>query len=220
MWITFVPVNASLSTTIINFDLVVCVILFFDFIYRMSQKDDKKAFIKKNWPDIIAMIPLQAFGTNIPYVRFFRLFRLLTLFRRDYKYITGFFKQTHINIAIGMLLFTIFAGTIIFYILEHGINPRVHTIWDSMWFTITTMLTGNSEINPDTYYGKVISVIIIIIGISFVGILTASLASWLIRISNKTKEDKEEKRLKNIETSMEDIKNDIGELKELLKDKL
>ena len=59
-----------------------------------------------------------------------------------------------------------------------------------------------------------------IIGISFVGILTASLASWLISKSNKTEDDIEEKRLKNIETSMDDIKNDIKELKDLLKEKI
>ena len=64
------------------------------------------------------------------------------------------------------------------------------------------------------------SVLMIIVGISFVGILTASLASWLINKSNKIQNDREEERLKNIETSMDDMKNDIGELKELLKDKL
>ena len=119
-----------------------------------------------------------------------------------------------------MLLFTVFAGTILFYMLEHGTNPGVHTIWDAMWFTITTMLTGNSDINPVTPDGEVISVLMIIMGISFVGILTASLASWLIKKSNKIEDDIEEERLNNIETSMEQIKNDIGELKDLLSDKL
>ncbi len=148
-----------------------------------EQEEDKKAFIKHNWPDIIAMIPFDLLSLSQSYVfyaRFFRLFRLirlLALFRREWKYISSFFKQTHINFAIGMLLFTVFAGTIIFYILEHGTNPAVHTIWDSMWFTITTMITGNSDINPHTNYGEVISVLMMIIGIAFVGILTASLAS-------------------------------------------
>jgi voltage-gated potassium channel len=119
-----------------------------------------------------------------------------------------------------MLLFTVFAGTILFYLLEHGINPGVHTIWDSMWFTITTMLTGNSNINPVTHDGEVIAVLMIIMGISFVGILTASLASWLIKKSNKTENDIEEERLKNIENSMDEIKNEIIELKDLLRDKL
>jgi voltage-gated potassium channel len=226
MLITFTTVSQSLFTTIIYFDLMVCIILFFDFIYRMQQEEDKKAFIKHNWPDIIAMIPFDILSLSPSYIffaRFFRLFRLirlLTLFRREWKYISSFFKQTHINIAIGMLLFTVFAGTILFYLLEHGINQGVHTIWDAMWYTVTTMLTGNSNINPVTPDGEVISVLMIIMGISFVGILTASLASWLIKKSTKTEDDIEEGRLKNIETSMDDIKNEIIELKELLKDKL
>ena len=119
-----------------------------------------------------------------------------------------------------MLLFTVFAGTIIFYILEHGTNPAVHTIWDSMWFTTTTMITGNSDINPGTGYGEVVSVLMIIIGIAFVGILTASLASWLISKSNKEENDKEEERLKNIENSMDAIKKDIGDLKDLIKNNM
>ena len=225
MLITFTSVSPSLFTTIIYFDLFVCVILFFDFIYRMRQEEDKKAFIKKNWPDIIAMIPFDifSFSSNIFVLRFFRFIRLLrfirlfALFRREWKYISGFFKQTHINFAIGMLLFTVLAGTIIFYLVEHGTNPAVHTLWDAMWFTLTTMISGNSNITPDTYYGEVISVLMMIIGLSFIGILTASLASWLINKSKKSDMDREDHRLKEIETSINDIKNDIGELKELLK---
>ena len=223
MLITFTTVSHSFFTTIIYFDLIVCAILFCDFIYRMQQEEDKKAFIKHNWPDIIAMIPFDILSlsqTYVFYARFFRLFRLIrlvALFRREWKYISSFFKQTHINIALGMLLFTVFAGTIIFYLLEHGTNPAVHTIWDSMWFTITTMITGNSDINPHTPDGEVVSILMMIIGIAFVGILTASLASWLIKKSNKEENDIEEKRLKNIENSMDDIKKDIGELKDLLK---
>ena len=222
MLITFTAVSPTLFTIIIYFDLLVCIILFFDFIYRMRQEEDKRAFIKQNWPDIIAMIPFDILSLSPSYVffaRFFRLFRLVrlvALFRREWKYISTFFKQTHINIALGMLLFTVFAGTILFYLLEHGINPGVHTIWDAMWFTITTMLTGNSNINPDTQYGELIAVLMIIIGISFVGILTASLASWLISKSKEKEIDREEERLKNIETSLDNIKNDIGELKDIL----
>ena len=223
MLITFTPVSHSLLNTIIYFDLIVCIILFFDFIYRMQQEDDKKAFIKHNWPDIIAMIPFDILPLSQKYIfiaRLFRLARLVTLFRREWKYISSFFKQTHINLAIGMLLFTVFAGTILFYLIEHGTNPGVHNIWDAMWFTITTMLTGNSDINPITPDGEVISVLMIIMGISFVGILTASLASWLISKSNEEEDDIESERLKNIENSMDEMKNEIVELKELLKDKL
>lgn len=222
MLITFTTVSPSLYISVIYFDLVVCIILFLDFIHRMQQETDKKQFIKHNWPDIIAMIPFDIFALNSSYLflarflRIFRLARLFALFRREWKYISSFFKQTHINFAFGMLLFTLFAGTIIFYIVEHGTNPSIHSFWDALWFTVTTMVAGNSNISPVTYDGEAVSVLMMLIGISFVGVLTASLASWLMSKSKKT-EDEREQRIKNIETSLLDIKEDINELKELLK---
>lgn len=232
MFVTFSSVSQSIFITIIYFDLLVCIILFFDFIYRMQKREDKKAFIKKNWPDIIAMLPLDilyfspvSLPPNYMFIaRLFRFLRLVALFRREWKYVSSFFKQTHINFAIGMLLFTMLAGTILFYLVEHSVNPEVHTFWDALWFTLTTMISGNSSIVPITYYGEGISVLMMIIGISFVGILTASLASWLINKSKSTEEDSDERKLESIETKIEsiettmtNIKNDIDELKDILK---
>lgn len=85
-----------------------------------------------------------------------------------------------------------------------------------MWFTVTTMVAGNSNISPVTYDGEAVSVLMMLVGISFVGVLTASLASWLMSKSKKT-EDEREKRIENIETSLQDIKKDLAELTDLLK---
>ena len=79
MLITFTTVSHSFFTTIIYFDLMVCIILFFDFVYRMQKEEDKMAFIKHNWPDIIAMIPFDILSLSQSYVfyaRFFRLFQI------------------------------------------------------------------------------------------------------------------------------------------------
>ena len=79
----------------------------------MREAEDKRTFLVKNWPDIIAMIPFDflllrmfRFVRLIRILRLLRLIRLSALFRRDTKYISNFFEQTHVNIAIGMLLFT------------------------------------------------------------------------------------------------------------------
>lgn len=232
MFVTFSTVSQSIFITIIYFDLLVCGILFADYIHRIRKCEDKKRFIKTNWTDIIAMAPIDilyftpiAIPPNYMFVaRLFRFARLIALFKREWKYISSFFKQTHINFAIGMLLFTMFAGTILFYLVEHAINPEVHTLGDAMWFTVTTMISGNSNIVPTTYYGEGISVLMMLIGISFVGILTASLASWLISKSNETEENEEKKNLENIESDINkikiditDLKDDINELKNILK---
>jgi len=87
-----------------------------------------------------------------------------------------------------------------------------------MWFTVTTMISGNSNIVPTTYYGEGISVLMMLIGISFVGILTASLASWLISRTENKKGNNHENRLEKMEGDLKDIKTNVNDLKKDLND--
>ncbi len=217
--ITFYDLNPYLTNIIIDFDLAVCVILFFDFIYRMREEENKWAFIKKNWPDIIAMIPFDFFALRlfrlfrlVRILRLFRLVRIFALFRRDLKYILDFFRETHLDFAVGILIFTIFSGTIVFYILESGINPEVHSLWDSFWFTLTTTVAGSSDINPGTFYGRLIAVPMMLIGITFIGMLTASIASYLVKRSGKEESEKEESEIKELKKLVIDMQSEIQKL--------
>ena len=107
MLITFVNVVQSLLISIIYFDLFVCFILFIDFIYRMRQEDDNRKFIKRNWPDIVAMLPLDIlfflhFNIShmfyfIRFLRLLRLVRLVALFRRNGSIYLDFLSR-HISI--------------------------------------------------------------------------------------------------------------------------
>lgn len=222
--ITFYDLNPYLTNIIIDFDLAVCVVLFFDFIYRMRKEENKWSFIKKNWPDIIAMIPFDFFALRlfrlfrlVRILRLIRLVRIFALFRRDLKYILDFFRETHLDFAVGVLIFTIFSGTIIFYILENGYNPGVHSLWDSLWFTITTTVSGNSDINPDTFYGRLIAVPMMVIGITFIGMLTASIASHFVKKTGKSQSKEEESEINELKKLVIDLQSEIQELNYLIK---
>ncbi|MBO5840128.1 MAG: ion transporter, partial [Methanobrevibacter sp.] len=50
-------VGENLYFSIIVFDTILCIILFIDFFTRLSDSDDKKHFLIKNWTELIAAIP-------------------------------------------------------------------------------------------------------------------------------------------------------------------
>ena len=78
----FSQVSETLLQDIIYFDLFVCFILFCEFIVRFQAAEDKKSFIKKNWPDIIAMIPLEFLAFRVfRFVRIFRVLRVVQVIR-------------------------------------------------------------------------------------------------------------------------------------------
>jgi len=101
--------------------------------------------------------------------------------------------------------------------LENGINPEVHSLWDSFWFTLTTTVAGGSDINPGTFYGRLIAVPMMLIGITFIGMLTASIASYLVKRSGKEESEKEESEIKELKKLVIDMQSEIQELNNSIK---
>ncbi|AAB86244.1 conserved protein [Methanothermobacter thermautotrophicus str. Delta H] len=70
-------------------------------------------------------------------------------------------------------------------------------------------------IPPRTIYGKAITSILMLVGVTFVGFLTASLASWFVR--NPEEEREVHERIGEIERGIEDLRREVAEIKEMLK---
>jgi len=219
IYISFYHASAKLISSVTNFDLLLCVILFADFIYNISRKEDKWSFIKKNWTDIIAFMPIYAFRI-FRFARFIRILRLLKVFALFRRYLRGLFNfllETHVDQAIGILLFAILCGTLLFYNTEWGINPFVKSLADSLWHTITTIMAGDVVITPQTFYGKLITSFLMFVGITFFGFLTASLASWFVK--NPEEERELHDTIALIEERLDELQREIRELKKIIEKK-
>lgn len=223
--ITFYDLDPTLVFKIIYFDLAVCIILFFEFIYKIKNAENKRTFLRKNWPDILAMIPIEFIAYNyifllrfIRFIRIFRILRMFALFNKSIKLFLEFLKDSHLHYSIAILLFTVFSGTIIFYIVESPVNVDIHSLYDSFWYVMPTIATvGSEDIVPISPEGRLLSILLMLTGIVLFAIVTASIASWHV-------ERKEEKGRKHSDIKIEELKSDvknlhleIKELKELLK---
>lgn len=87
--------------------------------------------------------------------------------------------------------------------------------------TITTV--GYGDISPQTEMGRIIGTVIIITGIGFMSLLTASLATFFVNRYRKKEEIKVEEKLEQIEEQMnknfDNMQSEITSLKELIKKK-
>lgn len=220
--ITFYNIDPITVFYIVYFDLFVCLVLFVEFIFRIRHVDDKKGYIKSHWYDIIAMIPLDfVFYQYLFAFRFFRLIRLIrifALFRKSLHHFFKFIKESHLHLSLGILIFTIFAGTIIFYLIEAGKNPKVTSLLDSLWYVMPTVATtGSVDIIPVTSEGKMISMFMMLIGLIFFGMLTASIAYWYIEKREEKHRESDKKELTELKGSIEKMQSEISELKEIIK---
>ena len=215
--ISYLP--SDMINSVNNFDLLVCFVLFCDYMYRLNKAEDKKSFLmdKYNIITIIAMIPVNFFV-----FRLLRYIKIIPLIYKGLVYFNNFLKETRLNWSLGVLIISISAGTIFFYIFEHGINNHVHNLWDSFMYVMPTVGALGTNYAPKSVEGEVLSVILMITGLLAFGLFTASIASIYIQsntedIKENTEKQVSDEEFNKLKSSIANIENDIKELKELLK---
>jgi len=87
------------------------------------------------------------------------------------------------------LLILVLAATVAFSYFEKNLG-----IFDALWWSVVTVTTvGYGDISPATPGGRMVGIVLMMMGIGFLGVLTASIASILIE-----KKFMENKGMKNV----------------------
>ncbi len=70
-------------------------------------------------------------------------------------------------------------GALVEYYAEHPSNPEFATVGDALWWAVVTVTTvGYGDITPITLTGRLVAAMIMITGVSVLGVLAGTLASF------------------------------------------
>ena len=118
------------------------------------------------------------------YARFLRLLRVLkfikviALFSQFLETIDVFLKKTHLDEVFGITLLVVLASTLGLYLFD----PSINSLFDSLWFVLSTITTvGYGDILPSSGVGKIIGLIILIIGVLLFSAITGAMATYFAR---------------------------------------
>lgn len=105
------------------------------------------------------------------------------------KKIVRLLKRENIPRLLLFTLLTLLIGTFGLYLLEQTHNSNVSNILDAVWWSFVTMTTvGYGDISPVTPGGRLVAILVMLMGIGFLGMFTATIASILIE--NKLRKDR------------------------------
>jgi voltage-gated potassium channel len=125
--------------------------------------------------------------------RIFRIFRLLRAFKSAKVLITFLFinraKGTFTAASLISIFLVIFASIAILT-FEDSPNSNIHSAIDAVWWSFSTIsTTGSGDKFPVTTAGKILSVVLAIVGIGLFGTFTAFIAKIFIDPGQKEEED-------------------------------
>ena len=155
-------------------DFVIGIVIVADFAARLWIARDRLAMVLTpvGIADVVVIVSLLApiVGEGLAFLRVARMLRLLRSYqtvrrlRRDFVFFRR--NQQTIDAAINLFVF-VFLMTAIVYETQHYTNTKIRDYADALYFTVTTLTTtGFGDITLEGTTGKLISVVIMIFGVS------------------------------------------------------
>lgn len=183
---SFLPRTRAIDVADVMFGLVMLA----DFLARLSiSRGRTRAFFRPStWADFVAIISFLAplVGEGAGFLRILRTLRLLRTYpvlarlRAD---IPSFREHEETVIATANLAVFIFVMTGIVYETQRWTNPLIANYADALYFTVTALTTtGFGDITLSGTVGRLISVLIMIVGVTlFFGLARALLRPAKVR---------------------------------------
>ena len=187
--------DSAVRNVILIVDTGLCFVFFADFLGRLRNAESKSKYFFRQlgWLDLLGSLPFP--GLRI--ARVFRVARVVRLVRA-----VG--MKTLINKMLhdraGSALYTVLILVVIviqygsmFELVTNRNSPEANitTASDAVWYTIVTITTvGYGDKYPVTNPGRIVGVLIMIVGVGLFGVLTGFLANTFLSPSENKPEDK------------------------------
>ena len=155
-----------------------------DLLWGFIKSGDKKKFLVTH--------PLEIVAVALPMLRPLRLLRLISFGSLVLEKVS---IGKSVGITIKVIVTTLFFGYIaaIQITVIERISPsgNIKNFSDGLWWAFTTITTvGYGDRYPTTTEGRILAVCLMILGISLLGVVSATIAAWFVRLMQNDDQSK------------------------------
>lgn len=195
---TLLRIDFMTDSGYLNFQLLVCVFFIADFIVGLCYAPRKWHYIRSRWLFLLVSIPYLNIISNLHiYVipGILNLLSFVPLIRGalamaivvnwvSRNAVTSLFM----SYLVIMLMVSYFCS-LIFYQRESGVNPQVNDFGTALWWAAMNMSTVGCNIEPITWAGRVVAVILPCSGMVIFPLFTVYLTDYVQRNVRQVRRD-------------------------------
>ena len=155
-------------------NVVVWVVFGVEFLMRIYLAERRGRYVWRHVPDVLMLA--------LPVLRPLRLVRLLVLMRMVNRRATASLRGRVVAYVVASAGLVLFCASLAMLEAEgHNPNANIKSFSDAVWWASATMTTvGYGDKYPTTTSGRAVGFALMLAGIALLGVVTASIASWLI----------------------------------------
>ncbi len=188
-----------------------------EYLVKLTLAPNRYGYIRTAWFDLLIIglsppfvVPVAFQGVRA--VRAVRILRLVRIIRAAAVAAMALrFAQDalqhrrfhYVALATGVV---VVLGALGMYAVEHGTNQGISTIGDAFWWAMVTVTTvGYGDVSPVTGEGRLIAVVLMIVGVGFIGVFTATITSYFFDQERNQEATDTAQRLDRIEAKLDAI---------------
>jgi len=168
----------------------------------------KRAALRAHWLDVaIVVFTIPLLGKALAWIRFARFIRLArfgVIVARALQAERRLTSGDSLRIAAILTVTAIVVAGAAESAVSAGEFPR---LWDGVWWAVVTVTTvGYGDLYPATVQGRLIGMVLMFVGIGFLSLLTAAIASRFVKQERGEEHDELMETLRRIEADVADLK--------------
>lgn len=191
--------HAVIAETVINVTWAVFVL---DYLVQLVLAERRWRWFRTHLFDLAVVA--------LPALRPLRLLRLVTLLAVLHRTTNRFFRGRIVIYAAGASLLLIYVAALAELDAERSegtITNFAAAIW---WACVTMSTVGYGDYVPVTIVGRLVAIGVMIGGIALIGVITATLASWIVeRVAASDRDEQQETR-----SDLQDLADQVAALRE------
>jgi len=170
------PISAATQSFLNSVQWVTWIAFAADLLYGLYGAKNKVKYLKEH--------PLEVAAVLLPFLRPLRLMRVISFGGLALQKV-AIGRQFAITVKVLIAsIFIAYISAVQITISERTIEgSNIKNFGDGLWWAITTVTTvGYGDRYPTTMEGKILAIGLMIVGISLMGVITASVAAWFVKM--------------------------------------
>ncbi|MFT4210997.1 MAG: ion channel [Microbacterium sp.] len=185
-----------------------------DYAVRLTIAEHRWRWFSRHLLDLAIVV--------LPILRPLRLMRFLTILALIQRGAGARFRGKVVIYTVGATILTIVVAGLAVLDAEEGNGGPIQSFGDAVWWAFVTITTvGYGDYVPVTVTGRIVAVALMIGGIALIGVVTATIASWIVQrvsIETESADVASEAQVAQLRAEIGELKGELSEMKEMIRD--
>lgn len=207
----------------LTIDTIILIIFAIDYIYRFYKAENKFQFFKSNIFDLIAIIPFDAVFSFFRIARVFRIARISRFSRLSRLVgVTGKLTKRLSDFLNTRNFIKVLYASIVLILLSSALYSYAENVpfTESFWWALVTATTvGYGDISPASPLGKIAAIILMFLGIGFIGLLTSTITDYFNKQDEPEQDEDLHEKIDQLLIKIDQLESKIDTMQDNFQDK-